>query len=76
MDDQLITLLLRFVTDLVTITLLVSLIYFGNQRNKEYAFTFYLFNVLIFFVCYVMQKSEISMGFAFGLFAIFGILQI
>ena len=66
---------IRFIIDLVVITILVRYIYFGQKRDKEYVFTFFLFNVLIFFVCYMMLKVNISMGFAFGLFAIFGILR-
>jgi len=68
-------LLTRMVINLIVITILIRFIYFGYKKDKEYAFTFFLFNVLIFFVCFVMLKSEISMGFAFGLFAIFGILR-
>jgi len=65
----------RFAINVLIITILVRGIYFYVRREEEYAFTFYLFNVLIFFVCYLMQSVEISLGFGFGLFAIFGILR-
>ena len=65
----------RFLLDLIVITILVRGIYYYFKKDREYAFTFFLFNVLIFFVCYLMLAVEISMGFAFGLFAIFGILR-
>ncbi len=67
--------LVRFVLDLLAITVLVRLIYFNIKKDQEFSFTMIIFNLVIFFVCYVMQKSNISMGFAFGLFAIFGILR-
>jgi hypothetical protein len=74
-DSNILQIGLRFLIDLIVITILVRFIYFGQKRDKEYVFTFFLFNVLIFFVCYMMLKVNISMGFAFGLFAIFGILR-
>lgn len=66
---------LRFVVNLLIISILVRGIYFTYKRDEEFSFTFYLFNVLIFFVCYLMQEIEISLGFGFGLFAIFGVLR-
>lgn len=66
---------LRFLVNLLVILILVLLIYMPQKKNKEYGFTFILFNLLIFFVCYLMLRVEISMGFAFGLFALFGILR-
>ena len=65
----------RFALDFAMIILLVKFIYFGYKKDKEFSFTFILFNIIIFFVCYIMLDTKISMGFAFGLFAIFGILR-
>lgn len=66
---------IRFAMNLFVISILVRGIYFSFKKDQEFSFTFFLFNIIIFFVCFVMQRSEISMGFAFGLFAIFGILR-
>lgn len=66
---------LRFGINLVAVTLLVRFIYLRIKKKREFAFAFYLSNVLIFFLCYLMSGAQISMGFAFGLFAIFGILR-
>jgi len=66
---------LRFLTNFIVITVLVMFIYMPQKKNREYGFTFMLFNLLIFFVCYLMLRVEISIGFAFGLFAMFGILR-
>lgn len=66
---------IRFLTDLIVITILVRYIYLEQKNDKHYGFTFLLFNVLIFFVCFLMLRVDISIGFAFGLFAIFGILR-
>lgn len=66
---------IRFGLNLIAVTLLVRFIYLRIKKKKEFAFAFYLSNVLIFFLCYLMSGAQISMGFAFGLFAIFGILR-
>jgi len=68
-------LMIRFIFNLIIITVLVRGIYFGYKKDKEYAFTFFLFNILIFFVCYIFSNADLSMGFAFGLFAIFGFIR-
>jgi hypothetical protein len=68
-------LVMRFVLNLIAVTLLVRFIYLKIKNRREFAFAFYLSNVLIFFLCYMMSGAQISMGFAFGLFAVFGILR-
>ncbi len=74
-STQLYDLSVRLGIDLVTIIGLVHFIYFKHKKEREFAFTFFLFNVIIFFVSFLMKSAEMSMGFAFGLFAIFGILR-
>jgi hypothetical protein len=68
-------LLLRTTLDLSLITALVRGVYYRFSPNREVAFTYFLFNILIFFICYLMSGVSINMGFGFGLFAIFGILR-
>ena len=38
-------------------------------------FTFFLFNIIIFIITFVLNKTSISMGAAFGLFAVFSMLR-
>lgn len=68
-------LLLRFGFNFFVAYLIVNRIYFKSSQNKEYFFTFYVFNVLIFFICYVMQSINASVGLGMGLFAIFSIIR-
>ena len=63
------------VSDVVTMLLIFGLIYFPNYRNKEFMFTFFLFNIIIFIITFVLNKTNISMGAAFGLFAVFSMLR-
>jgi len=68
-------LILRFALNLLVAYLVIRHGYYRMQPDATYAFTFYLFNVLIFFVCYLLSNVTISIGFAFGLFAVFAILR-
>ena len=54
---------------------LIRVIYYPIHRKKDYLFTYFLFNIPIFFLCVLLNNVKLSIGFAFGLFAIFGILR-
>lgn len=74
-DPDVWDLIIRFAFNFVIAYVLVKLIYRSDKRNKNYAFTFYVFNTLIFFLCYLMNNVKLDLGFAFGLFAVFSILR-
>jgi hypothetical protein len=59
----------------VVLFVLIRLIYYPIHRKKDYLFTYFLFNILIFFLCVLLNSVKLSIGFAFGLFAIFGVLR-
>ena len=67
--------ILRYGFNLIIAFLLLKFIYRADKKNKNYAFTFYVFNTLIFFLCYLMNNIKLDLGFAFGLFAVFSILR-
>jgi hypothetical protein len=66
---------LRLIIDLVTILVLVRLIYYPIYRQREYFFMFVIFNLIIFLISFLLNKVELSMGAAFGLFAVFSMLR-
>lgn len=68
-------LLLRYLFNLLLVVLISRFVYYPVQRNREYLFAFFTLNTVIFFVCYMMNSIKVSVGFAFGLFAIFSILR-
>ena len=47
----------------------------GSAGNKEHASSFLLFGVGVFTVTHLLHSVDISMGFAFGLFAVFSMLR-
>lgn len=68
-------LLFKFTLDAVVLFVLIRLIYYPIHRKKENLFTYFVFNVLIFFLCILMNNVKLSMGFGFGLFAVFSIMR-
>jgi hypothetical protein len=73
--DDFFEMIIRFLINFSVVFTLVRVIYFPTHRRKDYLVTFFLINILIFFVCIVMNDVKMNMAFAFGLFAIFGILR-
>lgn len=66
---------IRLSIDLISVFILIRFIYYPSYKNREFFFTYFIFNVIIFLVTYMMNKVEMSIGAAFGLFAVFGILR-
>ena len=66
---------IRLGIDLASVFILIRLVYYPNYRTKEFFFTFFIFNLVIFLITYMMNKVEMSMGAAFGLFAVFSIMR-
>lgn len=61
--------------DITVVLLIIFFIYYPNYRKMDTIFTFILFNVVIFLLTFVLNKVKISMGAAFGLFAVFSMLR-
>ena len=74
-SKDLIKLLFKFSIDLFFLSLIVRVIYYRTKDEKDYVFTFFMFNILTFFICFLLRKVPMEMGFALGLFAVFGILR-
>jgi hypothetical protein len=70
-----IKLISRLGLDLLFTWMVVSLVYARLYRNRELVFTYYLFNVITFSLCLLLRKVPMELGFALGLFAVFGILR-
>ena len=65
----------RITIDLVSVFVLVRFIYYPIYKNREFFFTFFIFNLIIFLITFLLNKVEMSMGAAFGLFAVFSMLR-
>lgn len=65
----------RLGLDLFFTTLVVLFVYYRLYRNRDLVFTYYLFNIITYTICVLLRKVPMDMGFALGLFAVFGILR-
>ena len=68
-------LLFKFGINFIFLIIIVRLIYYKVKDDKDYVFTYIMFNILTFFICFLLRKVPMEMGFALGLFAVFGILR-
>jgi hypothetical protein len=66
---------IRFGFNFLMIFVIVIFIYYRNHKNKDFVFTYFLFNIINFLICFLLSTAKLKMGFAFGLFAIYSILR-
>lgn len=67
--------LLRFVINLVFISVIIRQLYYRYSQRTDYVFTYFMVSLIVFFLCFTLQKFAIDLGMALGLFAIFGIIR-
>jgi hypothetical protein len=68
-------LVIRFTINLIVNLLLVRWLYYSNAKRKDYLFTYLLIGTIVFLLCYLLANVKLQLGFALGLFAVFGILR-
>jgi len=74
-SEDFLKLIFKFTINLFFLFATVRFIFYRNNRDKDYLFTFFMFNLMTFFICVLLRKVPMEMGFAMGLFAVFGILR-
>ena len=65
----------RFSFNLIVIMILVRWLYYSTTKRKDYLFTYILISSVVFLLCYLLESVKLQIGFALGLFAIFGIIR-
>lgn len=65
----------RLLIDLLSVFVLVRFIYYPNYKHRDLFFTYFIFNLVIFLISFLLNKVDLSMGAAFGLFAVFSMLR-
>jgi hypothetical protein len=68
-------LIFRFILNTCVVVFIARYLYYPVTRRKDYLFSFLLISFLIFLICFLLESVKLQIGFAFGLFAIFGILR-
>lgn len=66
----------RLLVNILSMLVLVRFIYYPVYGKRDYFFTFFMFNITIFIITFLLNgKSSFSTGAAFGLFAVFSLLR-
>lgn len=73
--NELLFMLLRFTFNIIAVWILVHLLYYPKSKRRDYYFTFMLISISVFFLIYLLSDVKLKIGFALGLFAIFGIIR-
>lgn len=75
MSGEVWTLLSRLALNLVFVLLVVRGVYTRLYHHRDYAFTYVLLNLVTFALSFILSQVRVDLGFAMGLFAVFGILR-
>lgn len=55
---------------------IIGFIYYPARRSRrQYVFTFFVFNILIYFISGLLRDVQLTIGFGFGLLAVFSVLR-
>lgn len=73
--DTLVLLLMRLLVNLLVTTGIIRFFYYPRTQRRDYFFSFVLTSSTIFMLLFLLDTVKIQVGFALGLFAIFGILR-
>ena len=68
-------LIIKAIFNLLIILIIVRYIYYPVTKNKDYLFTYLLISLTVFLLCVLLDSVKLQLGFALGLFAIFGIIR-
>jgi len=66
---------LRFILNMSVIMILVRWLYYSKAKRKDYLFTYILISAIVFLLCFLLESVKLQIGFALGMFAIFGIIR-
>ncbi|MDD4514850.1 DUF4956 domain-containing protein [Massilibacteroides sp.] len=73
--DAFLLLTTRFLFNLITTGIIICFLYYKKTQRRDYLFTFFMVSITIFLMIFLLDSVKIQVGFALGLFAIFGILR-
>ena len=75
LQDPLWGIMLRLAIDVVVLYIIIYLIYSRFSKKRDFIFPLFLMGIMLFLICILLRRSEMQMGMALGLFAIFSIMR-
>ena len=67
--------ILRLLINTLAVVILIRFCYYKFSQHRANASSFILFGIGVFLVTSLLHSADVSMGFAFGLFAVFSMLR-
>ena len=74
-QDPLWDVLIRLAINVVVLYIIIFIVYKRFSNRKDFMFPLYLMGLMLFLICILLKKSEMQMGMALGLFAVFSIMR-
>ena len=68
-------LIARFSFNLLITIIIVRYLYYPVTQRKDYLFTNIMIGSSVFLLCFLLDNVKLQLGFALGLFAVFGIIR-
>ncbi len=68
-------LMAHFALNILVVMSIIRFFYYPKSRRRDYFFTFTLISISIFLMIFLLGSVKLKIGFALGLFAIFGIIR-
>ncbi len=73
--EDFIELLVRFAFNGLVLILIIRYLYARNSNRKDFFFSYFAVGITVFLLCFLLESVKLELGFALGLFAIFGIIR-
>lgn len=73
--DDFAELAMRFAFNFLFTFAIVRYVYYPRTRRRDFLFTFILIGIVVFLMCFLLESVKLQLGFALGLFAVFGIIR-
>lgn len=64
-----------FILNTLIVFGIIRMFYYPKSKRRDYVFTFMLISISIFLLIFLLGNVKLKVGFALGLFAIFGIIR-
>lgn len=62
--------------NLAVISIIIGFIYYPTRRSRpDWVFTYFAFNILIYFISVLLREVQLTLGLGFGLLAVFSTLR-
>lgn len=68
-------LLFRLALECVFAYVVINRVFSRRYKNFDHVFTLWLFSIVTFSIAFLLRKVPMELGFALGLFAVFGVLR-